>query len=340
MKRKLIVLFFCLCGHLSACTDFVIKARDGSLVNGRSMEFGTDLHSELIIFPKGLHQQSTLPNGKKGMSWKVKYAYIGMNAFGLEFLSDGMNEKGLSIGALWFPETKYPSIKGSATDKMISLMDLENWLLGSFTTIQEVKRALSEVEIWPQEIPQINEVPPLHFALHDASGASMVVEFVEGKMKIYDNHVAVLTNSPAFPWHVTNLRNYISLSAMNVAPIDLDGSVLSPTGQGSGLLGIPGDWTPPSRFVRIAIFKNFVNQAQDAEKNANLAFHLLNTVDIPYGAIRDKKEQNYDYTQWVIVKDLTNRKIYWRTYEDLNIREIDFTEALKKAGKQIKKIPL
>lgn len=333
-------LLSCFCAKLFCCTDFTITAQDKTVVNGRSMEFGTDLQSELIIFPRGLKQQSNLAGSKLGKSWTTKYASMGMNAFGLDALIDGINEKGLTIGGLWLPGTIYSQEKGRDQKQMISLMDLGNWILGSFSSIEEVKKALKTVEIVPEKIAKLGEVPPLHFSLHDAAGNSLVIEFVDGEMKLYDNKVDVLTNAPEFPWHEINLRNYLNLSAVNVAPINVDGSVLSPTGQGSGLLGIPGDWTPPSRFVRIAIFKNLVAAAKNAKQNSNLAFHLLNTVDIPYGAIRDQKDLQFDYTQWVVVKDLANRKMYWRTYGNLNIREIDFSEALKLANNQIKKLPL
>jgi len=338
--RMLGVLLICFCGNLFCCTDFTIMAENKSIANGRSMEFGTDLQSELIIIPKGVKQQSKLENGQRGISWTAKYAAMGMNVFGLDVLIDGINEKGLTIGGLWMPGTVYPSVKKGTSSQLISLMDLGNWILGSFSSIEEVKDALKVVEIVPEKIAQIGEVPPLHFSLHDATGESLVIEFTDGKMKMYENKVGVLTNAPEFSWHETNLRNYLNLSAVNAAPIKLDGSVLSPTGQGSGLLGVPGDWTPPSRFVRIAIFKNLVAVAKNAKQNSNLAFHLLNTVDIPYGTIRDRKDQQFDYTQWVVVKDLANPKIYWRTYGDLNIREIDFKEALQRAKNQITKIPL
>lgn len=326
--------------NIFACTDFIIQGEKGSIINGRSMEFGTDLQSQIVISPKGIFTQSTYANGKKGMTWKSRYAYLGLNAFGLNLIVDGMNEKGLAMGALWFPETKYPQVKEANADSVISLMEFGSWILGSFSSLNEVKQALQTVQIWPQEVPQVKGVPPLHFSFHDADGSSMAVEFVNGKMNIYDNKVGVLTNSPAFPWHVTNLRNYINLSAINKNPVTLDGSVLSPTGQGSGLLGIPGDWTPPSRFVRIAVFKNFIQKAKNAARNANLAFHLLNTVDIPYGGVRNSKDEDFDYTQWVVVKDLTNRKLYWRTYDNLNIREIDLDEAVQKAGNNVQKISL
>jgi len=154
------------------------------------------------------------------------------------------------------------------------------------------------------------------------------------------NTVGVLTNTPKFEWQVTNLSNYINLTAVNKDPLSFDGSVLHPTGQGSGMLGIPGDWTPPSRFVRISLFKNFVTKTLTAEQNQNLAFHLLNTVDIPYGGVRSVSGKNFDFTQWAVVKDLSNNIFSYRTYLDLNIKTIKLDNEKDMLKGKIKKIAM
>lgn len=198
-----------------------------------------------------------------------------------------------------------------------------SWLLGNFTTVDEAKAALQQVNFYAAKIPGFNDIPPIHLSIHDASGKSAVLEFLQGKVSLYDNPVGVLTNAPEFPWHVTNLRNYINLSALNVKAIDIDGSVLEPTGQGTGLLGIPGDWTPPSRFVRAAVFKQALKMPKGAKGAVLAAIHVLNTVDIPYGGIRDRNGQVFDFTQWIVVKDLTNKRLFYRTYGNQNIEAVD-----------------
>jgi len=164
-------------------------------------------------------------------------------------------------------------------------------------------------------------------------GRSLVVEFIDGEMQISDNPIGVLTNAPKFDWHTTNLRNYINLSSINKGPATLDGTVLDPTGQGSGLLGLPGDWTPPSRFVRMALLKGFVKKPKTASLNVNLALHFLNNVDIPYGAVQENKGQEFDYTQWAIVKDLSNGVLYYRVYKNLNVQSVNFEEMKGKKHK-------
>ncbi len=320
--------------YLSGCTDFVLKTEDGSMINGRSMEFGTPLNSTLVFCPKNIEVRTSVFDNQRGLSWTSKYAYIGVGAFLPDIICDGVNEQGLSFGELWLPGTQYPRIMMNDPSVTIPLEDIGRWVLGSFATVEEVQDALQRVRIWAHPVPVINSVPPLHFAIHDKSGKSIVIEFIQGVMKITKNDVGVLTNAPEFSWHQTNLRNYINLSAMNAGSINCNGTVLNPTGQGTGMLGIPGDWTPPSRFVRIALIKDFVKRARDSQEGINLAFHLLNTVDIPYGGIQST-DGKFDFTQWVVVKDLSQGDLYYRTYGDLNYQKVSLKELAKTVQKPI-----
>ncbi|WP_194847887.1 linear amide C-N hydrolase [Candidatus Neptunochlamydia vexilliferae] len=320
-------LFVCVSSILFGCTDFCLHDEKDNVVIGRSMEFSVPLKSELVIHPKGEEM------GKNGFSWTNKYTYIGVTAFVREIITDGMNEAGLSYGALWFPSAKYPQVDHDK--KALPVEALGDWLLGNFATVKEVKEVIEAVNLIGVKIPQIDSVPPLHLSIHDRSGASLVVEFIDGKIEVSDNTVGVLTNAPYFKWHVINLANYIDLTPLNKGAINLEGTVIGPLGQGSGLLGIPGDWTPPSRFVRMSTFKNIVHKARNPKENVNLAFHLLNTVDIPYGAIRSL-DGHYNYTQWTVVKDLENNILYYRDYDSLCIKKL----AMPKNANKVQYFPL
>ncbi len=321
-----------------ACTDFILQCTDKASIVGRSLEFAPLLPTKVKIVPAGEAVKSQGPNNKNGLKWTSKYAYAGMKIFN-RIIFDGLNEKGLSVAALWFPDVKYPTVTEGSTDKVLAYEDLMRWLLGNFATVAEAKAALKEVQIYAHPLPEFdNAVVPIHLAVHDAQGASLVVEFLDGKIQLFDNTIGVLTNAPEFPWHQTNLRNYLNITPVGATQKTVDGSILQPTGQGTGLLGIPGDWTPPSRFVRTALFKQFLKQPATAADGVIAAIHLLNTVDIPYGTVREQPATNVDFTQWVVVKDLTNRKLYVRTYGDQNIQAIDVAQeiaALKTRSKEV-----
>ncbi len=155
-----------------------------------------------------------------------------------------------------------------------------------------------------------------------------MIEYVAGRMHVYDNPLGVITNSPAFDWHLTNLRNYIHLSPNNAPPEMMSGEKFSGFGQGTGMWGLPGDFTPPSRFVRAVAFTQAAPPTDTAEQCLWQAFHLLNQFDLPLGAIRgvDNGKTVNDYTNWTTAADLIHRHYYFHTYLDRRVKMIDFNK--------------
>lgn len=323
----------------NACGDLLLQAEDGTFVNARSLEFGIPLESTVKAYSRGKSFQSDAPNRGKGLKWASKYGYVGIDALGIDAIFDGLNEKGLSIGALWMPTSDYQEIAAENISQALDVAMFSSWVLGNFSTVDEVKAALPKVHVFGQLISKLGMVPPLHFAIHDASGKSLVVEFIKGQQAIHDNPIGVLTNYPTFQWHIDNLRNYAKLGlAANVASIDFDGVLLETYGQGTGLLGITGDWTPASRFVKLAYLKKIAKRGKNGAETVNLAEHLFNIVDIPYGVIQSDKEKTTDYTQWIVIKDLSNRILYYRTYGNLALRSVDLKALDFSSGSKLKEI--
>jgi len=138
----------------------------------------------------------------------------------------------------------------------------------------------------------------------------------------------VLTNSPSFDWHLTNLRNYVKLSAHDAPLLTVNGQTFGPLGQGSGLLGIPGDPTPPSRFIRALGYTLSVQKVPSGVESVRLAEHILNNFDIPRGWIReetgkDSGKSPLENTQWSTIADLANKTYYVKTDEDQVLRAVD-----------------
>jgi choloylglycine hydrolase len=127
---------------------------------------------------------------------------------------------------------------------------------------------------------------------------------------IHDNALGVLTNSPVYPWHVTNLRNYIGLTNVDPQPYNLMGMPVTGTGNGTGLMGLPGDVTPPSRFVRATVLTQVTSAATDARDAVNQAFHCLDLVSVPRHLAASG-----DYTQWYVVRDHDNLRYFVRSYD-------------------------
>jgi choloylglycine hydrolase len=311
-----------------ACTCFLLRASDGSPVYGRTMEFGFELDSEMIVIPRQFGLSATGPDGKvgSGMPWTSKYATVGLNAFDLPVLTDGMNEKGLTGGILYFPDyVGYADPKTADPRTAMAPWDFLTWALTNFATVAEVKEAAKGISIIDIAEPTMGIVPPFHYTLHDATGASLVVEPVGGTLKIYDNPLGVMTNAPEFDWHLTNLKNYVKLSPFNAPALDLWGQTIPSFGQGSGLLGMPGDPTPPSRFIRALGYTMSVTPVAPGVDSVRLAEHIANNFDIPVGWIRpDAGDKTpLEFTQWTTVGDIKNLKYYVKTYEDQVLRGVD-----------------
>lgn len=327
----------------SACTGFFIKTKDGAVIRGRSLEFGVDLESRIVVIPRGRHYTGTTSTGTDGLSWKTQHGFVGASLFDLDQVLDGVNEKGLYVGLFYFPGyAKYQEVSADATGKILAPWEVGTWLLGNFATVAEARAGIATVKVANVVFPKWGFVLPLHYIVQDAAGNCIVIEYVDGKLYIHDNPIGVITNSPPFDWHITNLCNYINLSPVNVPPIKLSGTQLKGLGQGSGLLGLPGDYTPPSRFVRAVAFSQSATQQETAEQGVTMALHIINTFDIFDGIVVDKKpgeKPSYDITQWITISDLKNKRVYFRTYDDLNIRYVDFRKLDFTAGK-MKFIPM
>lgn len=329
--------------YAQACTDFKLVAQDGTILITRSMEFGQDLKSNLRSSPRGRLFTTTTPNNKPGLSWKAKYGYVYVDGFNVDASFDGMNEQGLTFEYLYLPsETTYQTIPDGKDNQVIPYSIFGDWVLANFKTIDEVKEALNKVYVSKQIIPQLGiEVLPAHASIYDSSGKGIVVEFYNNKINVYDN-IGVMTNSPKYDWQVTNLRNYVNLSPNNPNAITENGVTYNITGQGSGAVGLPGDASPPSRFVKIAFMVKNVFAAQNASDLINLAEHIINNVDLPAGFVRAVENGHIatDTTQWVVFKDITHKMFYYRTYNDMTLRAISMDKIDLSENAPLLKMPL
>lgn len=333
--------------HAYACTSIVIKTADGSPIYGRTMEWGAfDLQTELVLVPRTLSFTSELGDGKKGMTWKNKYGFVAMNAVKKPFVTDGMNETGLTLGVLYFPGfAKYQNFKSGEQSRTLNNVDFSAYILGQFKTVEEIKVALPKLRvIYNKDIAKTFGAPaPLHLVATDSTGASIVIEYVGEKLHVYDNTIGVMTNAPSYDWQILNLRNYPQLTAfVEHTDKNIKGISLAPFGAGSGMLGLPGDVTPPSRFVRAVAFTSTMIPPKNIEAGINEASRILNNFDIPRGLVREgTSPENYhlNYTQWSTIGDIKNKRYYWWTEFNRRVRVVDLAE-LNFVGNKIRSIPL
>lgn len=334
------LLLIVLLARAEGCTAFQLEAKDGAHIYCRSMEFTFPLHSELLIVPRGTRWTATAPEGKEGISWTTKYGYVGMNqSLERRVVSDGMNEKGLVAACLYMRGyTRYEPPNPNRLDRTLAAWELPNFLLATCANVEEVKAVLPTLLVADQSVPNMGTfIPPLHFYICDQTAAVLIVEYVGGVLRMHDNPLGVLTNAPTFAWHMDNLANYINLSANNAAPLDLHGFEVKSFTQGSGLHGLPGDYTSPSRFVRATLFSQWAIPQQRAIDAVCMGFHILNTFDLFEGIIRSGK--TLDTTQWVVVHDRTNLQTFFRSYESMQVQRIDL-KSIDFAQPGLRQIPM
>jgi choloylglycine hydrolase len=175
----------------------------------------------------------------------------------------------------------------------------------------------------------------------DADGRYVVLEYLRGELNVCDNPLGVITNAPSFDWHLTHLRNYVNLTVTNVPPIAISGLKMAGLGQGTGMLGLPGDFTPPSRFVRAVAFTQSALPVATAQEGVLQTFHILNQFDIPKGAARGVEQGRTvaDYTLWTSVSDLTNLRYHFRTFDNSRIRMVDL-KRMDLDAREVKTFPM
>ena len=325
-----LVFVFAFFINADACSVFRVTAKDGTIISARTMEFGHDMDYAMIVVPRNKHFLSPAPDGITGLKWKTKYGYVANNAMGKEdSISDGLNEAGLSFSLLWYDndmqwQTILPKDKSPALANIV----FGSWVLGNFSTVKEAVQAIGKVKVFGLKNPELGgAVLPGHFILHDAKGDCAVIEYEKGELHIYDNALGIMTNAPNFPWMLTNLRNYVGMKNSMLQPTAYGGQTLSPTGHGSGMFGLPGDLTPPSRFVRMAVTIKYAEEQDNAETLLNLAQHIVSSLHIVRGMVVDRNQDGKiiasETTQWATFRDLTHRVYYFRTYDNFNLRKID-----------------
>ncbi len=324
--------------NTKACTGICLVAKDGGVVYGRTMEWGTfDLNSRVAIVPRGFKFIGSTPDGVNGIKYDTKYGFVGLDIIGTNFIADGLNEKGLSMGMFYFSgEVGYANYEKKYANKSLTSMDVTSYVLSQFSSVKEVKEKINDVLIVPVIEKAIGRTTDLHWMLNDKNGDSIVIEVVDGKFKIFDAPLKVCTNKPSYDWHMTNLRNYLNLTQNGFSAKTLNGVEIKPTGHGTSLLGMPGDNTPPSRFIRATIWTQLARELTTAEEAVYEVFRILDNFQLPIGD--DTAEGNIaadllkssdimrSSTIWTTAWNLTDLTLNYHTQHNRRVRRLDLKE--------------
>ena len=287
------------------------------------MDIEYSFNQSIIFIPRNF--KCVNKSNKKELT--TKYAVLGMGTIFDDYptFADGMNEKGLGCAGLNFPVYVSYSKEDIEGKTNIPVYNFLLWVLANFSSVEEVKEALKNANI--VDIPISENIPntTLHWMISDITGKSIVVEQTKEKLNVFDNNIGVLTNSPTFDWHVANLNQYVGLRYNQVPEFKLGDQSLTALGQGTGLVGLPGDFTPASRFIRVAFLRDAMIKNDKDSIDLIEFFHILNNVAMVRGSTRTVEEKS-DLTQYTSCMCLEKGIYYYNTYENNQINAIDMNK--------------
>ena len=332
--RKCTVSIIALCvttvtiNTANACTGITLTAGDKSFITARTVDWsGSEMNNIYVISPRGHTEQSLLPDGtQNGMRFTAKYGFVGLGMERPEFVVDGTNEAGLNVGLFYFPDFgKYQPYDAKYRDKTLADFQVVSWILSQFSTIDEVKSAIDTVRV-------VNIDPTastVHWRIAEPNGRVAVLEIIDGVPTFYENPVGVIANAPNFDWHMTNLNNYVNLYPGRAMPTPFGPIKLRSLSNGTGLRGLPGDFSSPSRFVRAAFLKTYALPQKTGRDTVMQSFHILNNFDVPFGTSYNIGTAKFDMpsaTQWTISTDTANHIVYYHTMYNRTLRKIDMSK--------------
>lgn len=332
------------------CTDIRLWNPGGFHISARNLDYSEALNTWTGVVPKGTAFHSIAPkiNQERALAWTTKCNYITMismpatyaglptapifNALPPELKAvgiDGLNDSGLAAAALWDDGADFPDPSTQSASHYLANMHLVEWILGNFVTVAEVKAAITDPAgpaIWSRI--DLHGQPwsllPMHFVVHDAAGNDLVVEARSKCLTFPSSGAGVLTNEPGLDWHHQNLSAYVNLSFTDAVTKLLPngttghlvgGDSITPQGCGSGMLGLPGDFTPISRFVRATFMNLGSASCRDLNTPDRAAAHALHiiTACAPTCGL-NKTPGDEDHTYWQAVRDHDRLRYYVRPY--------------------------
>ncbi len=297
------------------CT--ALSLRTGDHYFGRTLDLDRSYGEEVCILPRNypLHF-------RKMDTMEAHYAMIGMAtvANDVPLLYDAANEHGLAMAGLNFPGNAvyYPLQPGKDN---ITPFEFIPWILGQCKTVAQARELLERINL--VDIPFSEQLPlsPLHWILSDRV-ESIVVETMRDGIHIHENPVGVMTNNPPFPYQMFNLNNYRGLSVDNGENRFAPSVELSNYCQGLGAVGLPGDVSSMSRFVRIAFARAHSVCQQDEHSSVGQFFHLLSYVEMPRGVCR-VPGGHWDITVYTSCINADRGLYYYNTYDNCQISCVD-----------------
>lgn len=297
------------------CTAITLQSIQRENFFGRTMDFSYPIEPGLYVIPKN-YEWYSLITMKKCID-RYSFICIGQETDDMLGFFDGVNERGFAAAVLYFPGYAYYDLPIKNKEPIASL-DFLHYILGRCGSIAELNALLENICIAGLPDPVTQIAAPLHWIATDRSGKCVVIEQTKIGLKIVNNPVGVMANSPDFHWHMTNLRNYMNVSVAQQEEVYWENISLTPFGQASGTINLPGGFTSPERFVRTVFLKTHVQTPKNRSEAIMACFHIMNSVSIPKGIVLTDRG-TYDYTKYTAFINTNTCEYYFKTYENNQI---------------------
>ena len=296
------------------CTAATYKTKDHYF--GRNLDYEFSYSETVTVTPRNypfhFRRMGDMP---------THYAMIGMAFVQQDYplYSDATNEKGLSMAGLNFPGNA--DYKSEAPDKdNVTPFEFIPWILGQCATVSQAREKLARLSLLNEDFTPQLPLSPLHWMISDRD-ESIVVESVKDGLKVYDNPVGVMTNNPTFDFHMLNLANYMAVSRSDPENRFSDQLPLATYSRGMGGIGLPGDLSSASRFVKAA-FTRLNSLSGDSEsESVSQFFHILASVAQQKGCCQ--VAHGFEYTIYSSCCNTDKGVYYYTTYENSQITGVD-----------------
>ncbi|MBN9598645.1 MAG: linear amide C-N hydrolase [Afipia sp.] len=297
-----------------ACTRFVYLGANDQVITGRSMDWKTDVGTNLWVFPRGMKRSGEV--GVNSIQWTSKHGSVIASGYDIS-TTDGMNEAGLVANVLWLVESSYPKYDGKGPG--LSIAAWAQYVLDNFATVQEAVDALAKTPftIITANVPGESRLATLHLSLSDASGDSAIIEYIDGKQVIHHSRAyQVMTNSPTFEQQL----------ALNEYWKQIGGTVM-----------LPGTNRASDRFARASFYVNAIPKTESPIEAIASVFSVIRNVSVPFG-ITTLDQPNISSTRWRTVSDHKRKLYFFESVLTPNIFWVDLTKLdfSEKTGKVMK----
>lgn len=291
------------------CTS--IALRTPSFLFGRNLDLEYTFGQRVVIAPR-----------RFPFAWRragrmaSHYALIGMATVqdGYPLFAEAANEKGLCMAGLNFPGNAYYDPEDVPGRRGVSPFELIPFLLGQCADVAAVRALLQEIHLIDVSFSEKLPLSPLHWHIADRD-SSIVLEATRDGTRVYDNPADVMTNNPTFDFHLTNLRQYMNVTSACADNRFSDRLSLTAFCNGLGGIGLPGDLSSPSRFVRAAFMTANTPDLPDEDAGVAQFFHLLDSVAMPLGSVVTR-EGLHEITDYSCCFSAATQTFYYKTYRN------------------------